>query len=385
MVYDMNACRNPTGVTRHALAQLERLSRHPDVRLRLVSGRISEAEGLAYWHSLGDLPRGEVPLSTRWALRFWRLSPWPAVDWWTGPVDWVYSPAEYGLRPRSARLAVTSHDIQQDLSYGGPKRKSRLDQVFRQADLVLSVSRYNTDRLLEAFPFCRDKVAIVPNAADDLFFEAASDAERASTRSRLGVPSGMPYLLSVANFQTRKNLERLIRACGLVPSVANGRLALVLIGSGDPDQTRLLRDTAASLGSRAVIIFPGYLQGPDLRAAYAEATALVFPSLCESFGIPAVEAMAQGCPVALADSSALPEIGGSAGWYFDPEREDSIASTVQAVLDDTSLRAHRVSQGLEQASGFLWDESTRRLIQALRSFPDREFQDDRQGRGERGA
>ena len=57
MVYDMNACRNPTGVTRHALAQLERLSRRSDVRLRLVSGRISEADGLAYWQSLGDLSR----------------------------------------------------------------------------------------------------------------------------------------------------------------------------------------------------------------------------------------------------------------------------------------------------------------------------------------
>ena len=56
------------------------------------------------------------------------------------------------------------------------------------------------------------------------------------------------------------------------------------------------------------------------------ATALVFPSLCESFGIPAVEAMAQGTPVALADSTALPEIGGDAGWYFDPESEEAIAS-----------------------------------------------------------
>ena len=242
MVYDMNACRNPTGVTRHALAQLERLSRRSDVRLRLVSGRISEAEGLAYWHSLGDLPRFEVPLSTRWALRFWRLAAWPSVDWWTGPVDWVYSPAEYGLPTRNARLAVTSHDIQQDLSYGGPKRRARLDQVFRRADLVLSVSRYNTDRLLEAFPFCEGKVAIVPNAADDLFFEPAL----MRNGDRFGVVSGflrgMPYLLSVANFQARKNLDRLIRGCGLLPEVAEGALALVLIGSGDADQTRLLRE-----------------------------------------------------------------------------------------------------------------------------------------------
>ena len=80
----------------------------------------------------------------------------------------------------------------------------------------------------------------------------------------------------------------------------------------------LLREAAAAAGPRVLIRMPGYRQGHDLRAIYAEATALVFPSLCESFGIPAVEAMAQGLPVALADSTALPEIGGEAGWYFDP-------------------------------------------------------------------
>ena len=270
---------------------------------------------------------------------------------------------------------MTSHDIQQDLSYGGPKRRARLDQVFRQADLVLSVSRYNTDRLLEAFPFCEGKVAIVPNAADDLFFEPASEAERGSIRSRLGVPFGNALSSFGGELSAPEEPGPADPGLRAFAGVGNGTLALVLIGSGDADQTRLLRDAAASLGPQAVIIFPGYLQGPDLRAAYAEATALVFPSLCESFGIPAVEAMAQGCPVALADSSALPEIGGPAGWYFDPEREDEMASTLRALLEDSGLRAQRVAQGLDQARKFLWDESTTCLIQALRRFPERDSGD----------
>ena len=102
----MDACRGPTGVTRHALAQLDRLRRRPDVALSLVSGRIGEPDGLAFWEGLGDLPRKEMPLRTRDMLRAWRFTDWPPAEWWAGPVDWVYAPAEYYIPTRSARAAV---------------------------------------------------------------------------------------------------------------------------------------------------------------------------------------------------------------------------------------------------------------------------------------
>ncbi len=369
-IYDMDACRGPTGVTRHALAQLERLSRRDDVRLSAVSGRIGEPDGLAYWERLGDergIRRRELPLRTRDALRLWRVAPWPPVEWWTGPVDWVYCPAEYAVPTRRARRAVTSHDVLQDLTYGGPRRRALLELAFGRADLILSVSRFNTERLVEAFPSCRDKVAIVPNGADDVFFEPPTDRDRQSIRAALGLPPGMPYLLSVANFQPRKNLVRLVRAAGRLSEVARGELALVLIGEGADDQARPLREAVAALGERAVVSLPGYLQGPALRSAYAEATALVFPSTCESFGIPAVEAMAQGCPVALANTTALPEVGGHAGWYFDPEDEEAITSVVRDLLDRADERARRVALGRSIAEGFRWDRANDRLVESLRS------------------
>src|SRR5258707_13792966 len=87
LVYDMDACRGPTGVTRHALAQLERLAQRDDVRLRVVSGRMSVPEGRAHWDSLGDLPRRTLPARTRDLLRLWRITGWPPIERWTGPVD----------------------------------------------------------------------------------------------------------------------------------------------------------------------------------------------------------------------------------------------------------------------------------------------------------
>ncbi|MBX6315151.1 MAG: glycosyltransferase family 4 protein [Isosphaeraceae bacterium] len=368
LVYDMDACRGPTGVTRHALAQLEGLARRPDCRLTVVSGRIAEPDGLAYWEDLGNLPRRELPVRTRDALRFWRAASWPPIEWWTGPIDWAYSPAEYYVPTRQARRAVTSHDVLQNLREGNGRRREQLALVFARADLILSVSHFNTERLLEAFPECRGRVAYCPNGAEDLFFEPPSPRERSALRADLGLPPGMPFLLSVANFQPRKNLARLIRAAARLREVAAGEMALVLLGTGSEAQARPLREAAAAAGRTVMVRMPGYRQGRALRAAYAEAAALVFPSTCESFGIPVVEAMAQGLPIALADSTGLPEVGGAAGWYFDPESDEALTATLRELLDRPDERARRIALGREIAQNFRWQRANDLLVEALRAF-----------------
>jgi alpha-1,3-rhamnosyl/mannosyltransferase len=339
------------------------------VDLRVISGRIREPDGIAYWEALGSLRRRELPVRNRDLLRWWRLCSWPPVELWSGEVDWVYCPSEYDVSCRKARRAVTSHDVLQNLQ-SHPRFRARLAQTFGHADLILSVSHFNTERLLEAFPECQGRVEYVPNGAEDLFFEPATRAERAALRASLELPGTVPYLLSVANFQPRKNLVRLVRAVGRLPEVVRGDLALVLLGAGSDADTQVLREAVAALGPRALVRMPGYRQGEALRAAYAEAAALVFPSLCESFGIPAVEAMAQGIPVALADSTALPEIGGEAGWYFDPEDEDAIQATLHNMLDRAHERARRSQVGRKIAENYRWQAANDRLIQVLKTRRD---------------
>jgi glycosyltransferase involved in cell wall biosynthesis len=365
LLYDMDACRNPTGVTRHALAQLDRLALRPDVALSVVTGRMRQPDGLAQWESLEREPRHELPVRTRNILRWWRLKPWPPIEWWTGPLDWVYSPAEFLVATRGARRAVTSHSVWHTVQYESPRKRALLARVFEQAHLILSVSHFNTERLIEAFPSCRNRVAYVPNGADDLFFEPAVDHERASVHDDLGLPARVPFLLSVANFQPRKNLLRFIDAAVRLPEVATGELALVFIGAGDEIEDRIMREKAAQAGPRVVIRMPGYRQGHALRAIYAEAAALVFPSVNESFGIPVVEAMAQGIPVALANSTAMPEIGGDAGWYFEPTRVEAITATLRDLLDNEQERARRTALGRTIAGRYRWRIANDLLVDAL--------------------
>ena len=275
------------------------------------------------------------------------------LEWRTGPIDWVYCPSEMFVPTRKARLAVTSHDVLQDVRFGGPRRQALLAKAFERADLVLSVSQFNTSKLLDMYPNCRGKVAYVPNAAEDLFFGEATARERSGVRGDLGLPIGLPYLISVASFQARKNLVRLVRAAGRLREVADGQLGLVLLGAGDEAEAAPIRQAIEEVGRKAVIKLPGYRQGRALMAAYAESTALVFPSTCESFGIPVVEAMACCIPVALADSTALPEIGGEAGWYFNADRRGSHHIHPRKLLD----RPERTLRRGRDRPGWAWPSS----------------------------
>lgn len=266
--------------------------------------------------------------------------------------------------PRAAgtRTAVTVHDLR-DLAGKGPRRPLRraylaavYGRTLRRADVVVTPSAFTRDEAVARLGIDPLRTAVVPNAVAESL-RAPVDGER--TRERLDLPR-RPYLLALGVLEERKNLHRLIEALALLHEERAPVPPLVIVGRGGPEERRLRR-MAAGLP----VHWAGYVRASDLPAVFAGARALVHPATYEGFGMPVVEAMAAGVPVACASASALPETAGGAALLFDPLDVGAIASACLRVSNDDTVRADLVRRGRARASGLTWDSAARRLLASL--------------------
>jgi len=136
-----------------------------------------------------------------------------------------------------------------------------------------------------------------------------------------------------------------------------------LVFSGE--STRLLLSTAVAHGVEERVIFLGEIAEKSLASIYRGASALIFPSLYEGFGLPVLEAMACGTPVVTSNTTALPEIAGKAALLVDPESTDNLAAAITAVVNNKELRQSLRTEGLRRATRFTWAATADRTLRAL--------------------
>jgi glycosyltransferase involved in cell wall biosynthesis len=171
-------------------------------------------------------------------------------------------------------------------------------------------------------------------------------------------------VLSLGNLQPRKNLGRLLEAWRRLRDAGcleGHRLVLAggVHGKREPVE-RLLADTGLSRD----VLLPGRVPQADLPALYSGATAFLYPSLYEGFGLPLLEAMACGTAVACSRAASLPEVAGDAALLFDPLDADDIAASIGALLVDEGLRAALVASGFSRAATFSWAACARATLAA---------------------
>jgi glycosyltransferase involved in cell wall biosynthesis len=226
--------------------------------------------------------------------------------------------------------------------------------VARRADRVLTLSEAGAQHVVEHLRVARERIDVVPLASGGSDLLTPTPAPE--LRARLGLGEG-PVVLTVSAKKANKNLLRLIRA---MPAVLERQPDAVLVMPGNPTPHELeLRALAGELGIAEHVVFPEYVDAGDLEGLYALASCFVFASVNEGFGIPILEAMRRGVPVACSRATALPEVAGEAARYFDPYSVQDIADGVVEVLCDRALSARLVALGRERQASFTWQATAR--------------------------
>ncbi|HTW42866.1 MAG TPA: glycosyltransferase family 1 protein [Solirubrobacteraceae bacterium] len=221
--------------------------------------------------------------------------------------------------------------------------------VARRADRVLALSQAGAQHVVEYLRVPRERIDVVPLAAGGSARIAPTPA--GALRARLGLGE-RPVILTVSAKKANKNLVRLLRAMAAVRA-RHPDAVLVMPGNPTPHE-RELRALARELGIAASVVFPEYVDAADLEGLYALASCFVFASVNEGFGIPILEAMRRGVPVACSRASALPEVAGDAARYFDPYDVHDIAGALSELLGDRGLAQRLSERGRAREAQFTW-------------------------------
>lgn len=262
-----------------------------------------------------------------------------------------------GTGPRFAGVpqVTTTHDVLYATHPEAHGRIMRLGQSIlipaaaRASARVITVSEASAADIAAKLGIPRERIDIVPNASRT----PGPATPEPELRRRFGLGRS-PLVLATSARRGHKNLIRLLDAFARVETAPAPALVLPGYPTGAESELEAQID---DLGLSDRVHLLGWIDDADLDGLYSACELLVFPSLAEGFGLPVLEAMEHGLPVATSDRSAMPEVGGDAVEYFDPCDTGAIAQAIERLLGDPGLRARLSEAGRERAAKFSWTHS----------------------------
>jgi len=254
-----------------------------------------------------------------------------------------------GIEKTGIKSVVTIHDL---IYIRYPNFFMKIDrniydlkfrQACRVADRIHAISEQTKRDLIQFFEVPEEKIEVIYQSVNPMFFEVCTEEQKLAIRKKHQLPE--KFILTVGTIEPRKNLMNLLK--GMVSEKINIPLVVVGRSTGYQQRARSFIEE-----NRLQVIFLHGIQDAELAVLYQSATAMIYPSLFEGFGLPVAEAQASGCPVIASNTSSLPEAGGDAAIYINPEKPEEIGKAIISLLADKNYRETIIAKGRINAQRF---------------------------------
>lgn len=233
----------------------------------------------------------------------------------------------------------------------------------KKSSRILTISKSSKDDIIKMYQIPKEKVVVTyPGIKKSDIKNQTSNMDK--IRKKYGIDG--EYLLFVGTLQPRKNIIRLIEAFSKIIDHKSQTTDhnLIIVGKKGWMYEEIL-EAPKKLGVEKKVIFLDSVLDEELSGLYKNALCFILPSLYEGFGLPVLEAMQYGCPVITSNISSLPEAGGDAALYVNPEDVDDIASKIKTLVENKKLREDLIKKGYNQVKKFSWEKTARETLNVL--------------------
>lgn len=234
-------------------------------------------------------------------------------------------------------------------------------KFLQKATSIVTVSNYSKQDIVQQFKIAEQKINIISNAARSQFVTIHFEDKEYAKRH---YAQGCEYFLFVGGIHPRKNLMQLLKAFSIFKKRQLSSMKLLVAGKLAWKYQDIL-EKLKTYKYRDEVILLDYIPERELAKVTAAAYALIYPSYFEGFGVPIIEAMQCGVPVACSNTSSMPEVAEDAALYFDPNNEANIAEQMMLLYKNEQLRSNLIGKGFTQAAKYNWNESAKQLWQLI--------------------
>jgi glycosyltransferase involved in cell wall biosynthesis len=244
-------------------------------------------------------------------------------------------------------------------NFGNLYRRFVVPKVVEKSKMVITVSDFERQTILEKLKLPEEKVKVVYNAVNKRFNDHFSKEEIIAFKKKYSLPEN--FLLFLGNTAPKKNTPNVINAFADYCSQAKDIIPLVILDYDKALVEEVLSKTGVSQFAK-YFIFPGYVSPLEMPLMYNASTIFLYPSLRESFGLPILEAMGCGAPVITSNTSSMPEVAADAALLIDPFKHEQITEGIITILSNDALRNSYSQKGKSRAAEFTWEASAKKLL-----------------------